>query len=120
MSAVLHERKTALQDRMQNDLEDLLSQSLGAGHVRAQVSIDLDQEQLRRESEVFDPDTQVVVSQNTIERSEREQEREGATVSVANNLPDAQTDEAPTQSTSADETQETVNFENSRTRTTLV
>lgn len=120
MASLLHERQTALEDRMQRQLEDLLAKSIGAGHVRAEVAIELDQEQLRQESEVFDPDTQVVVSQNTVERTEREQESDGGGVSVANNLPDAQEQNAPTQSASADEVQETVNFENSRTRTTLV
>lgn len=120
MASLLHERRTALEDRMQRQIEDLLSKSIGAGHVRAEVAIELDQEQLRQESEVFDPDAQVVVSQNTVERSEREQESEGGAVSVANNLPDAQDQEGPKQSASADETQETVNFENSRTRTTLI
>ncbi|MFZ5608732.1 MAG: flagellar basal-body MS-ring/collar protein FliF [Pseudomonadota bacterium] len=117
----LHERQVAMEARLRDEVESLLAKTVGAGHVRAQVAVDLDFEQLRRESEIFDPDAQVVVSQNTVERASRDQERNGGTVSVATNLPDGQRPpEGPAQSSSSDETQETINYENSRTRTTLV
>ena len=68
-------------------IEDLLSQTLGYGKARAQVSADLDFDRITTSSEIYDPDSQVVrSSQSTTEESAN---AEGASqaVTVANNLP---------------------------------
>ncbi|MDR3424419.1 MAG: flagellar basal-body MS-ring/collar protein FliF [Alphaproteobacteria bacterium] len=68
-------------------IEDLLTQTLGFGKVRAQVSADLDFDRITTSSEIFDPDSQVVRStQNTNETDTNSEGNSGA-VSVSTNLP---------------------------------
>ena len=68
-------------------VEDLLTQTLGYGKVRAQVSADLDFDRITTSSEIYDPESQVVRStQNTSEESSNAEAGSG-NVSVANNLP---------------------------------
>lgn len=70
-------------------IEDLLSQTLGYGKARAQVSADLDFDRITTNSEIFDPESQVVRStQSTTEQSTNaEGGTNGGTVSVTNGLP---------------------------------
>jgi flagellar M-ring protein FliF len=74
-------------------IEDLLTHTLGFGKVRAQVSADLDFDRITTNSEIFDPDSQVIRStQNTSEESSDGSgggggSNGGGNVSVGNNLP---------------------------------
>jgi flagellar M-ring protein FliF len=71
-------------------IEDLLTQTLGYGKVRAQVSADMDFDHITTSSEIYDPDSQVIRStQSTNEEStDSSGGSSGSTgVSVANNLP---------------------------------
>jgi len=69
-------------------IEELLSQTLGFGKVRAQVSADLDFDRITTNSEIFDPESQVVRStQNTTEDATTSDGGSSGTVSVSNNLP---------------------------------
>lgn len=117
----LHERQRAIEDQLRGEIETLVARIVGTGRVRAEVAATLDFERVSEESETFDPDGQVIVSSNTVERNESSVERAGGgAATVANNLPDAQQagNNDPTQNTNSGETQETINFQNSRTRTT--
>ncbi len=69
-------------------IEDLLTQTLGYGKVRAQVSADLDFDRITTSSEIFDPDSQVVRSTQSVNENAATSEGGSAgSVSVANNLP---------------------------------
>lgn len=69
-------------------IEDLLSQTLGYGKARAQVSADLDFDRITTSSEIYDPESQVIRStQSTTEDSTNGEAGGGSAVSVANNLP---------------------------------
>lgn len=69
-------------------IEDLLSQTLGYGKVRAQVSADLDFDRITTSSEIYDPESQVVRStQSTSELSSNSEGGSAGPVTVANNLP---------------------------------
>lgn len=69
-------------------IEDLLSQTLGYGKVRAQVSADLDFDRITTSSEIYDPESQVVRStQSTSELSSNSEGGGAGPVTVANNLP---------------------------------
>ena len=59
------ERKVGIEERMRTQLEDLLSNVVGSGRARVQVSVDLDMNQLTKTSEAFDPNGQVVRSTQT-------------------------------------------------------
>lgn len=120
----LDDKRVGLENRLSRQIEELLEKTVGVGRVRAEVSVLLNRNRVTRNSQVFDPDGQVVVSSNTLEETSRNQEGETEqTITVANNLPDAagqQTGPTETSSSSNDRTQETVNYEVSRTTTTEI
>ncbi|MDD3370219.1 MAG: flagellar basal-body MS-ring/collar protein FliF [Alphaproteobacteria bacterium] len=69
-------------------IEDLLTQTLGYGKVRAQVSADLDFDRITTSSEIFDPDSQVVRSTQSVSEAASNSEGGNAgAATVANNLP---------------------------------
>jgi len=101
-------------------IEDLLSQTLGYGKARAQVSADLDFDRITTSSEIYDPDSQVVRStQNTSEDASTAESSGGnQSVSVANNLPSnpAQiANSAPPASNKNSRTEQTINYEINKT-----
>ncbi|MEM6834315.1 MAG: flagellar basal-body MS-ring/collar protein FliF [Pseudomonadota bacterium] len=116
----MHERQIAMQTTLERQIEDLLERTVGPGRVRAEVSVTLNNERVSTQSEIFDPEAQVVVSSSVTERTSSETETEGGTVSVADNLPDGEAGGAEESSANNNETQETTNFQNSRTQTTRV
>jgi flagellar M-ring protein FliF len=95
---------------------------VGHGKVRAEVSAVLERDQVREESETFDPDAQVIQHQVTVESSNQNDENapgaQGA--SVATQLPDNQTAPGGTPGDSRrsaqNETSEDVTYQNSRTQ----
>jgi len=78
--------RAAFEQSQARKIEDLLSQSIGYGKVRAQVSAELDFDRITTNSEIFDPDSQVVRStQSTNESSTNAEGNES--VSITNNMP---------------------------------
>ena len=112
------ELKRSTELRLSRAVEEMLERSLGAGHVRAEAAVELDFDQIRETQEKFDPDGQVVRSQQN--NSDNSRNTETATnVSVQNNLPNA--DAAAQPSGSQEQKQEeTINYEISKTVRTLV
>jgi len=104
--------------RLSQAIEQLLAQTLGAGKVRAEVTADLDFNQVTTNKEDFNPDGQVVRSTNSVEETGNSQERQGANnVSVANNTPNPPGQESGGSSGSTSSngrTEETVNYEISK------
>ncbi len=114
------ERKVGLEERLRNRLEDLLANVVGSGRARVQVNVDLDLNRISRTSEVFDPEGQVVRSTQTRDLANRSQgPGNNGEVTVANELPGATADAAGGgASEQASTTEETTNFEISRTTST--
>ncbi|MDP2696650.1 flagellar basal-body MS-ring/collar protein FliF [Thalassospira sp.] len=111
------------ESRLRNTIEDLLSRSLGFGQVRAEVAVEMDFNKITTADERFDPDQQVVRSSQSIEETAVNTENEGADpVTLQNNLPDPNLGAADGAGTRSEEsrTEETVNYEISRTTTTRV
>ncbi|MGE3622560.1 MAG: flagellar basal-body MS-ring/collar protein FliF, partial [Bdellovibrionales bacterium] len=101
-------------------IEDLLSQTVGLGKVRAKVSADLDFDRITTSSEVYDPDSQVVRSTQSTSESSSNAEAGNQAVSVTNNLPltpGAAPPAAPASAASnkSDKTEETINYEINKT-----
>jgi len=104
--------------RLSRGVEDLLERSLGAGHVRAETSVEMDFDQVHETLERFDPDGQVMRSQQTTNATTHTTEA-NQTVSVQNNLPNA--DAAAPPAGSQDQRQEeTTNYEIGKTTRTTV
>ena len=88
-SNTLVERKRTFQNRMAEELTDLLERSVGIGNAKVTVQADLDFDRISTTEETFDPDGQVVRSTTSIEESSNAEEAEGSEpVTVQTNLPD--------------------------------
>lgn len=115
------ELKLNTEQRLQRTIEDLLERSIGPDRVRAEVSVELDLDRIATTQETYDPDSKVVRSQVTVEEGEQTQDAESNAVSVQQNLPDAGANNAGAKSQSKqNRTQETVNYEISKTTKNLV
>lgn len=108
------------EQRLQRMVETLLEQSVGVGRVRAEVTAEMDFDRITTSAESYDPNGQVVRSTQTVEENARNSES-GAerTVSVANNLPDnganANANAGNGSNSLSNRTEETVNYEISKT-----
>ncbi|MCF8466043.1 MAG: flagellar M-ring protein FliF [Sneathiella sp.] len=117
-------KRVAYESHVKEQIEQLLEKSLGVGNVRAEVSAIMDFDHRTVHSETYDPDSQVVRSSQVVE--ENSSANEGLTgdaaVSVANNLPEAGADTGggTNSKNASSRTEETVNYEISKTVTTEV
>jgi len=110
--------KRAAELRLSRAVEEMLERTLGVGRVRAEASMDLDFDQVRETQEKFDPDGQVVRSQQNTTDNTRTTEA-ATNVSVQNNLPNADAGANPAGSTEQ-KSEETTNYEIGKTIRTLV
>jgi flagellar M-ring protein FliF len=112
------ERKRSIQVRLSQTIEKLIENIVGFGKVRAEVTADMDFDQISTNEELFDPDGQVVASTQSVEQSQNNQESDAATpVSVATNLPDANLNSSTSGASlnsSENRTEEIVNYSNSK------
>jgi flagellar M-ring protein FliF len=112
------ELRRSTETRLSRAVEDMLEHSLGAGRVRAETSVDMDFGQVRETKESYDPDGRVERSTQNNTSSSKSTEQ-AATVSVQNNLPNA--DAAATPSGNQEQrTEETTNYEIGKTVRTIV
>src|ERR1700744_472472 len=106
------EQHTAdLEDKLRQRVEGIVASVVGDGHVRVQVAADMNYDHTSTTSETFDPDSKVVRSTSTTEQnsSDTGSGNNGA-VSVANALPNAQSNSGTDSSkSSSGSTQETTN-----------
>ena len=119
----IDEFRIAFERRLKTNIETMLERSLGTGKVWTEVSVDLNHDQVTKNEEIFDPNGQVVRSTQTIEDANETRDARGAQpVTVAENLPDAEGagNNAGVNETNALRTEETVNFEITRTMTETV
>jgi flagellar M-ring protein FliF len=122
----LGDRQSQIETRLREQVEAMLERVVGPGKARVEISAELDTEQVREESDMYDPDRQVVARSTTVESSNANSDSSGGgSVSVANNIPEADAantgaEPGPTSQSNANETSEQTDFLNSRTRTTKV
>ncbi|GAB4374239.1 MAG: flagellar basal-body MS-ring/collar protein FliF [Kiloniellaceae bacterium] len=111
------EMRIGYESRMVRTIEELLARSLGAGNVRAQVSAEMDFDRITENAEIYDPDGQVVRSTQVVEEQANNQDGAPAGVTVGNNLPDAlpELDAGAGSQSSTSRTEETVNYEITKT-----
>ena len=112
------EYREAYEARLKRTIEQLLERSLGPGRVQAEVTADLDLDQITLTEETYDPEGQVVRSAQTVEEETQSAERdEDEAVTAGNNLPNAAA-ETPASGRTSNEnttrTEETINYEISR------
>jgi flagellar M-ring protein FliF len=118
------QRKLAYESRLRKEVEEIVSSVVGPGHARVQIAADFDLNRITQTSDKFDPESRVVRSSQTREeQSSTGESSSGGPVSVANELPGAGGNgngAAATPRDSNRKTEETVNYEISRTTKTEV
>ena len=119
VTAAIQDRTAALERRMRDRIEAIVSEVVGPGRARVQVSAELDHNRVTQTSETYDPDGQVVRStQSKDENSASTNKAEGVT--AGNQVPDPNAQNGNTTSDQSNSSSETVNYEISRTQRTEV
>ncbi|WP_426528395.1 flagellar basal-body MS-ring/collar protein FliF [Bradyrhizobium sp. McL0615] len=119
-NAVGDERRTAFEKRMRNEVEAIVSSVVGQGRARVQLTADFDYNKVTQTSDKFDPEGRVLRSSQTREESAVSAENSGQ-VTVNNELPGNQTNTTtPTARDQSKKSEETNNYEISRTTKTEV
>ncbi|TWB44161.1 flagellar basal-body MS-ring/collar protein FliF [Nitrospirillum pindoramense] len=118
MMATAEEKRLAYQQRLTDKVEEIVGRTVGMGKVRAEVTVDMDFDRITTNSETFDPDSQVVRSTETNNENSEDINKEGQDpVTVANNLPSANAENASNgaSSSKSTKTNERINYEISKT-----
>ena len=116
------ERQAAVEGKLREQIEALLEPIVGDGKVRAEVSAQIDRDLTREESNVFDPDKQVIQHQITVESDDQNSESQAGAdaATVANQLPENQGQPATgaggdSRNAARKETSEDITYQNSQT-----
>jgi flagellar M-ring protein FliF len=123
MGGAADDYRIAFEERVNRSVQELLERIVGPGKARVEVNADIDLDRITTNAETYDPDGQVVRSTQTVEeKSESADKDNNQSVSVANNLPEAQQTgtAATTTKNSTGRTEETVNYEISKTLRTHI
>ncbi|WP_069307185.1 flagellar basal-body MS-ring/collar protein FliF [Methylobrevis pamukkalensis] len=116
----LDERTAAFQTRLETKIEEIVASVVGPGRARVKVAAELDFNRLTETEDRFDPEGQVVRSTQSREESSNSTEPNGE-VTVGNQVPNAGAGPAAAGAQSATSTsEETVNFEISKTSRTQI
>jgi len=120
VAASLQERTTAFEQRMESQIESIVASVVGQGRARVRVSATLDYNRVTQTSDTWDPNGQVVRS--TQSKEENSQNVTGdKSVTVANQVPGGTQDQGKGNDKETSNTsEETVNYEISRTSRTEV
>jgi len=111
-------RRTA-ELRLSRAIEEMLEQTLGPGHVRAEASVEMNFDHINETTENYNPDQQVVRSTQTTSDNSRSTEADKPTT-VQNNLPNADAGGAGQSGSQQQRSEETTNYEIGRTVRTLM
>lgn len=117
MSGKAEEQRRNYENRIKQQIEELVASTVGYGKVRASVTAELNFDRISTNEELYDPNGQVVRSTQTNEESLVEREPPPKDVSVQNNLPgvggDLLVDPKPSQE--SNKVEEVTNYEISKT-----
>jgi flagellar M-ring protein FliF len=113
------ERKVAFERRLREQVETIVSSVVGSGRARVEVSADFDFNRVTQTSEKFDPEGRVLRSSQTKEESSGAADAQGQ-VTIANELPGNQQQNANAPRDSSRKIEEVANYEVSRTTKTEV
>ncbi len=118
--AVGDERRAGFEKRMRKQVEDIVSSVVGQGRARVQLSADFDFNRITQTSDKFDPEGRVLRSSQTREESSATADNNGQ-VTVNNELPgNQQNTNAAVARDQSKKSEETSNYEISRTTKTEV
>jgi len=114
------EREIAYEKRMKDQVESIVESIVGRSRARAEVSASFDYSKITQTADNYDPNSRVVRSTQTHDENSESKETND-TVSVGNELPNAQADKGNKGTTETNnKSEETINYEISRTTRTQV
>jgi len=111
------ERQVAYERRLSDQVQRIVESVVGTGRARVQVAAELDYNRITQTQDLYDPDSKVVRSTQTREESSAIAQRDQG-VTVGNELPNATANQATTGQDLTKKTEETINYEISRTTKT--
>ena len=116
------QRRVTLEQRLQREIETIVTSVVGEGRARVNVTAELDYNRITQTFDTFDPESRVVRSSQVREEvSASRNARDAAGVSVGNELPGADGSNAQAGAQEqANTSEEVVNYEISRTTKTEV
>jgi flagellar M-ring protein FliF len=115
------DRQIAYEQRLRDQVENIVSSVVGPGHARVQLTADFDFNKVTQTSEKFDPEGRVLRSSQTREESTDAADNTKGQVTVANALPGGPApDNQPASRDQSKKTEEIVNYEISRSTKTEV
>jgi flagellar M-ring protein FliF len=109
-----------IEERYKGILEDLLEKSIGVGKIKANVTAEINFDREVVNSEVYDPEGQVVRSKKTSEETDSETESSGSETSVTTNLPGSGAGAGGANGKNKSTTNEVTNYEISKTITNKI
>jgi flagellar M-ring protein FliF len=115
------ERQATFERRLREQIESIVSQVVGPGRARVQLSAEFDYNKITETFDKFDPEGRVLRSSQTREESASNDSKEGQ-VTVGNELPGAQLNQGPNQAArdQSKKSEEITNYEISRSTKTEV
>ncbi len=121
-SLKMEEMRLKQEQRLIQTIEDLVGRTVGYGKVRASVTADMNMDRSTTAEEIYNPEQQVARSVQNVEERAQENEARDDTVTVENNLPGvgANADGQQTPTSQSNRTEETTNFEISKTVRNIV
>lgn len=118
-SGGVDERIQATEARIRRTVEDIVGRIVGPDNLRVQVAADIDFSRVTQTANIIDPDSQTVLSATTVEDASNSNDPAATRgVTVANQLPEAQIvdpNSVAAATSSARRTEETTNYEMTRT-----
>jgi len=120
--AAADSRKNETEQRIAKTVRALVEGVVGPGKARVNVTADLDLAQVTTQQETFDPDGQVIRSEQTVEENAKDSQPDGnGTTSVSANIPGGQGDfQNGANGSTSGRTESTTNYEISKTTRTEV
>ncbi|MBS0982118.1 flagellar basal-body MS-ring/collar protein FliF [Gluconobacter cerinus] len=111
-------QRQALEQRISREVEDMLGASVGIGRVRVEATVAMNNDHVRETQESYDPDQQVLRSQQT--KNDKSINTQGtANTTVGNNLPNANAGQ-PQNGSQSSRQEQTDNYEIGKKVRTLV
>ena len=116
------EKKTAVEKKLSQSIEQIISKNVGYGNVRATVSADMDFNRISQNSIKYDPSGRVARSSSTIEENNDSVETDlSSNVTAENGIPgEGQESTSGKNSNKSKRTEENINFELSSTTTNTI
>ena len=105
------------EEKISRDVEEILIPALGTEHVKARASVTMDMDETTETQELYDPDQQVLRSQQVVSSKDMNSEPRDNT-SVNNNLPNA-TNDSDKNISQSERREETNNYETGKTVKTI-